>query len=457
MYSFNLNYLFDKVYDFFLWFKYAWYFYILKYDTSKYLSEKKGEVWDGLRDRGWLSTDPLSASHNNFINKGLESVGINLNTDTDGDGIPNVDDKYPFDPNNWDNQKKIELFGDKLSWTDNVRTFFGFDLKDSDGDGIPDSAEINYYHTDPLKPDTDGDGVYDGDEIIKGLDPLNADTDGDGVLDGRDAYPFDKYKSVFENDIDSDHDGVGDRFEKAIGTDPFNPDTDGDGLRDGIDPHPLIPENKINAISNLHATSFTEGITFSIQNAFLGFLSSILFILIIFTLPLFIYVFYKWYLEVKRGVEHYYHLFHEAYGYKEVFGHAGHEHLNALKEHKHSHAGQEVSHIIVAPPQPKEYNIHPKWAIIKDYMSESSEVFWRLGIIEADTMLEDVLIKRGVMGADLGEKLKNTTLTNINDAWEAHKLRNRIAHEGSSFVLTERDARLAYNAYERVFKELKVI
>lgn len=57
---------------------------------------------------------------------------------------------------------------------------------DTDGDGLKDSAEIDY-GTNPSVKDTDGDGFSDGDEVNSyGLDPLDsndalADTDGDGV------------------------------------------------------------------------------------------------------------------------------------------------------------------------------------------------------------------------------------------------------------------------------------
>lgn len=45
-------------------------------------------------------------------------------------------------------------------------------LSDTDGDGISDGDEVNFYHTDPLKADTDGDSYKDGYEIRHGYDPL---------------------------------------------------------------------------------------------------------------------------------------------------------------------------------------------------------------------------------------------------------------------------------------------
>ncbi len=58
-------------------------------------------------------------------------------------------------------------------------------LKDTDGDGISDEAEINTFGTNPNLADTDGDGLSDGDELmVYGTSPTNPDTDGDGMNDG---------------------------------------------------------------------------------------------------------------------------------------------------------------------------------------------------------------------------------------------------------------------------------
>lgn len=82
---------------------------------------------------------------------------------------------------------------------------------------------------------------------------------------------------------------------------------------------------------------------------------------------------------------------------------------------------------------------------------------WKLAIIEADIILDDLLQQRGFAGNSLGERLKSVSpaqLNTLNDAWEAHKIRNRIAHDGADFVLTHRLAQDTINAYRRVFGEL---
>ncbi len=59
-------------------------------------------------------------------------------------------------------------------------------LKDSDGDGISDSAESTTFLTNPALADTDGDGLSDGAEALShNTNPLVADVDGDGFDDGQ--------------------------------------------------------------------------------------------------------------------------------------------------------------------------------------------------------------------------------------------------------------------------------
>ena len=84
---------------------------------------------------------------------------------------------------------------------------------------------------------------------------------------------------------------------------------------------------------------------------------------------------------------------------------------------------------------------------------------WKLAIIEADITLDQALKDRGYRGNSLGERLRYITpnqMQSIQDAWEAHKIRNRIAHDGSDFVLTKRIAQETIARYRRVFAELGI-
>lgn len=85
---------------------------------------------------------------------------------------------------------------------------------------------------------------------------------------------------------------------------------------------------------------------------------------------------------------------------------------------------------------------------------------WRLAIIEADIILDNALKKQGYAGTSLGERLKSISseqMSSLEDAWEAHKVRNRIAHEGADFVLTRRIVDETIARYQRVFAEIGII
>ena len=101
-----------------------------------------------------------------------------------------------------------------------------------------------------------------------------------------------------------------------------------------------------------------------------------------------------------------------------------------------------------------------RWDAIQMRISEHNPESWRIAIIEADIMLDETLTNAGYVGQSLGEKLRSantTSFTTLQDAWEAHKMRNEIAHVGSDFVLTQRTAQETLVRFERVFREFGVI
>jgi hypothetical protein len=80
--------------------------------------------------------------------------------------------------------------------------------------------------------------------------------------------------------------------------------------------------------------------------------------------------------------------------------------------------------------------------------------------MEADIILDDLLNKLGYRGESIGEKLKRVAkgdMKSLNDAWEAHKVRNQIAHEGSSVNLSHHEAKNVISMYRRVFEEFYYI
>ncbi len=100
------------------------------------------------------------------------------------------------------------------------------------------------------------------------------------------------------------------------------------------------------------------------------------------------------------------------------------------------------------------------WNHIRERLLSDSASDWRLAIIEADIYMDRLLDQKGFHGDTIGDKLKQISpgdLASVQIAWEAHKVRNRIAHEGSAFALTMPEARRVLSYYEIVFRDLEVI
>jgi hypothetical protein len=101
-----------------------------------------------------------------------------------------------------------------------------------------------------------------------------------------------------------------------------------------------------------------------------------------------------------------------------------------------------------------------RWGIVETHLASDNPAEWKLAIMEADSMLEELVKKLGYPGSTLGEMMKQiekSDFTTINDAWEAHKVRNYIAHQGSTFLLTKHQANHTIRLYEKVFKEFEYI
>ena len=189
--------------------------------------------------------------------------------DTDGDGMIDSEDPDPLYPPEGDDDglpdSSMKRYANYTNPKDGVSTtvpdFATWDAKtvldftkrdtnagrvldsleelDYDGDGLPDSFEIEYAHypnssvilLDYTKSDTDGDEVRDDWEDLDGdglanwveyqlrTSPLLADTNGDGILD---------------NEEDPDGDRLVNWMECWLGTNPLLADTNGDGLPDGV-------------------------------------------------------------------------------------------------------------------------------------------------------------------------------------------------------------------------------
>lgn len=100
-----------------------------------------------------------------------------------------------------------------------------------------------------------------------------------------------------------------------------------------------------------------------------------------------------------------------------------------------------------------------EWNKIKERIGKGIEAENKLAILEADSLLEEVLINKGYGGKDFEAKIEQLfpdILNNLDEAREAHKLRDDIIHD-PSLHLTNEKAKKTILIYEKILKALDAI
>lgn len=100
-----------------------------------------------------------------------------------------------------------------------------------------------------------------------------------------------------------------------------------------------------------------------------------------------------------------------------------------------------------------------QWAKIRERLEHMSEAEWKIAVIEADNLVDDLLRRMGYAGTSMGERLKSITPSQVQtlDAiWEAHKVRNRIVHDPEARLL-HKEARGAIGNFELFLREAQVL
>ena len=97
-----------------------------------------------------------------------------------------------------------------------------------------------------------------------------------------------------------------------------------------------------------------------------------------------------------------------------------------------------------------------RWEQIVSQVNSTDVNQWKIAVLDADSLLDDVLYEQGYAGDGVATKLRSAredNLETLHYAQEAHAIRNRIAHD-SGYALSHREAKLAISSYERFFNEL---
>lgn len=99
-----------------------------------------------------------------------------------------------------------------------------------------------------------------------------------------------------------------------------------------------------------------------------------------------------------------------------------------------------------------------KWLAIEQSLSKDRIETAHLAILNADKLVDKALKERGFGGNTMGERMKaaHSTWSRRDVIWEAHKLRNRIAHE-SDVTISYDQARRALAGFKLALKDLGAI
>jgi hypothetical protein len=135
--------------------------------------------------------------------------------------------------------------------------------------------------------------------------------------------------------------------------------------------------------------------------------------------------------------------------------------LFEIREKEHHHLQEEIAEY-AHHKQEYDKRLHEEvggsknehWGTVLTYLFSQHGSDWKLAIIEADTMLDGLLTQLGFQGESIGDKLKSATqdkFPQLANAWEVHTIRNKIAHEGLAFELSQHEAKRVIALYEQIF------
>jgi hypothetical protein len=381
MYSFNLDYIFNIVYNIFLAIRYVILFWILGIDKQAYLIDHQNDAWDGLRDRGWITLDQSASSGNNVIYLGngetqnaswwdtIKHNIFGINKNNVGFAADQTNSNSLFSHLKFSIQNPIlAFFADILS----VLTFFALLL-------FLYSFLKWLSVTLPAKNKKE-----DKKEIVKEVEEKKEIR----KIEIEELKPKEEIISVEERKIIVKEERVERSMPAGIAGLPID---EGDLTQEEVEDldrkEDILLDYKIKNIIPKKENQV---------------------------------------LKVKNYTVDY----------------SSREEVEDRKEE------------IFKAEREKWYK--ERWNIVVGYMEGKEEALWRIGILEADNLLDELLLDRGYFGMTLADKLKQANFNSIDLAWNAHKMRNRIAHDGSKFVLTDRMARSTLEMYRTVFKEFKI-
>ena len=100
-----------------------------------------------------------------------------------------------------------------------------------------------------------------------------------------------------------------------------------------------------------------------------------------------------------------------------------------------------------------------KWQKVQARLETANEAEYKLAVIEADSILNDILLRMGFRGETLGDRLKILTpaiIPNLDDVQKAHQTRNNVVHD-PDYHLTLEETQKTLEIYQATLSNLDLI
>jgi len=115
-----------------------------------------------------------------------------------------------------------------------------------------------------------------------------------------------------------------------------------------------------------------------------------------------------------------------------------------------------TSNFLLTTAFPKR-QLNKSWQKILSRLNKNDEANLRLALIEADNLFDDLLKQIKLPGESMADRLKyldSSQVPNIDEIWQAHKLRNIVVHN-PEYPITKNEIESGVRAYEKALKELE--
>ena len=99
-----------------------------------------------------------------------------------------------------------------------------------------------------------------------------------------------------------------------------------------------------------------------------------------------------------------------------------------------------------------------RWLKIDNGLTKDSPQSYGMAVIQADKLLDKALLELGLPGKTMADRLKKmeNQFSNMKKIWQAHRLRNQIAHE-PDFEVSYDQASQALAIFKQALKEIGAI